>query len=408
MRRYLFALAMTKRSKTIITHCSDVTRRTASSFHTSNNSAATVTPKMLKKAKKNHDSISIRTPSKHKAKIKRISGNVTNANRVNKKQKQNKKLPTPTILYTDEHLIVVNKPEGWHSIPNDIPTKEKEKCLLTYVQDNIQSKQIKPLHRIDQPVTGILLFSKTKIAAQNITKIWKLGYVRKEYLCMVRGHIKIKATSNTNDNSYVKSVLPQKGKEYVLTGILRIRPRTKGKSVIVEPNSHYILPSNYHNNKNHQHHNVSNDILKKGHRLCQIHYRILNTSTINSTPISLLSIQSYSGARHQIRAMLSYLLQTPVLGDLRYNSIHNNNYHHDDANSNRNIFFPLPNQSVALHARRLFLPCNSSTRYDYDEKNKDINATTEFIAPLPKDWNVFFNSNDDDVCKLEHKWGFET
>ena len=346
-------------------------------------------------------------------------------NKMNRRRFKQKapKLAAPTFIHSDEHLIAVNKPEGWHSIPNDIPTIEKEKCLLSYIKKHfnllitklyLQSNQmihlphddkmeVKPLHRIDQPCSGLLLLSRTKQAARNITKLWKSGLVRKEYLCLVYGNIKTQATTY-GDGGTIKCVIPQKGKEYVLTGILRIRPRTKGKSVIVDPLSHYLLPSNTIDAIIENDNNRNGKELKKGHRLCQMHYRILSTYNVKKTNItlSLISVRTFSGARHQVRAMLSYLLQTPVLGDLRYNL---GSHNHDDCGYERD-YFPLPNQGVTLHARKLRLPCDHTTDYKRSD-DKDVDVDTHFIAPIPKYWTSYFGLSDTDVCRLEQKWGFK-
>lgn len=130
-------------------------------------------------------------------------------------------LPPPTVVYSDNHLLVVHKPAGWHSVPN-LPKQRKttnpshqnweeifgsKKCLLTHLQSKglgggSHKDFLLPLHRIDQPCTGILLFGKTTKAASRITAVWKgkaknrkrktksdggesrRGVV-KEYLCVV-------------------------------------------------------------------------------------------------------------------------------------------------------------------------------------------------------------------------------
>ena len=105
------------------------------------------------------------------------------------------RLHPPSVIYSDNHLLVINKPAGWHAVPN-IPKQrnddydnnnnnnnnnnyhENKKCLLSYLQDKqlgggSKNDFLVPLHRIDQPCTGILLFGKTSKAASRVTKIWK-------------------------------------------------------------------------------------------------------------------------------------------------------------------------------------------------------------------------------------------
>ena len=71
-------------------------------------------------------------------------------------------LPQPQSLYSDNHLLVVNKPPGWqvHGKGNGSGSgDETKKCLLTYLQTNklgggSKNDFLLPLHRIDQPCSG--------------------------------------------------------------------------------------------------------------------------------------------------------------------------------------------------------------------------------------------------------------
>lgn len=42
-----------------------------------------------------------------------------------------------------------------------------------------------PLHRIDQPCSGVMMFAKTSKAASRVTKVWKQQLVEKTYLCVL-------------------------------------------------------------------------------------------------------------------------------------------------------------------------------------------------------------------------------
>ena len=74
----------------------------------------------------------------------------------------------PTILYEDNHIIVVVKEAN-------IPVQEdasKDKDLLTILKEYVKEKYNKPgnvylglVHRLDRPVSGILVFARTSKAA---------------------------------------------------------------------------------------------------------------------------------------------------------------------------------------------------------------------------------------------------
>ena len=72
----------------------------------------------------------------------------------------------------------------------DTNNNSTAKCLLTYLQSQklgggSTHTFLNPLHRIDQPCSGLLLFGKTQKASSRITKLWKAKAVHKEYLCLV-------------------------------------------------------------------------------------------------------------------------------------------------------------------------------------------------------------------------------
>ena len=99
-------------------------------------------------------------------------------------------LKQPAVLFQDNHLLVINKPVGWHSVPN--PHPDLSRCLLSELKNRrlgggSKKDFLLPVHRIDQPCSGVLLFAKTKKAASRLSTHWKNKLVQKEYLCVVPG-----------------------------------------------------------------------------------------------------------------------------------------------------------------------------------------------------------------------------
>lgn len=96
------------------------------------------------------------------------------------------------ILYEDNHVIVVNKPEN---IPvqgddsNDID-------LLTMIKQYLKEKYQKPgnvycglVHRLDRPVSGVMVFAKTSKAASRLSNQVRLHQLTKKYKAVVEGHV---------------------------------------------------------------------------------------------------------------------------------------------------------------------------------------------------------------------------
>lgn len=75
------------------------------------------------------------------------------------------------ILYEDNDLIVCIKPAGVPTQSKDIRTPDMETLLKTHLRKNSDTKQVPYLgviHRLDQPVEGLLVFAKTPAAARNL------------------------------------------------------------------------------------------------------------------------------------------------------------------------------------------------------------------------------------------------
>lgn len=107
--------------------------------------------------------------------------------------------PTFTVLYEDEHILVVNKPAGLlvhedekeqvHTLSNEVLSYLKHKG--EYV-DSIENTFVPgPVHRLDRNTSGIVIFGKTLPALQNLNEMMKQRHcIEKKYLTIVRGYIK--------------------------------------------------------------------------------------------------------------------------------------------------------------------------------------------------------------------------
>jgi 23S rRNA pseudouridine1911/1915/1917 synthase len=93
------------------------------------------------------------------------------------------------ILYEDNHLIAINKRAG------DIVQVDEtgDEPLDEMVKKYIAAKYNKPngaflgvVHRLDRPVSGVILFAKTSKALERMNAIFKNREVRKTYFAVVR------------------------------------------------------------------------------------------------------------------------------------------------------------------------------------------------------------------------------
>lgn len=89
------------------------------------------------------------------------------------------------ILYQDEYLVAINKPSGLlvHKSPID---KHETQFALQMVRDQI-GQYVYPVHRLDKPTSGVLLFALDAQMAQTMSLLFRSSQVDKEYLAVVRG-----------------------------------------------------------------------------------------------------------------------------------------------------------------------------------------------------------------------------
>ena len=96
------------------------------------------------------------------------------------------------ILYEDNHIIVVHKPQG-------VPSQEDssgDKDMLTMVKEYIKEKYNKPgnvfvglVHRLDRPTGGVMVFAKNSKSASRLSEQIANGEMDKTYFAIVNGNI---------------------------------------------------------------------------------------------------------------------------------------------------------------------------------------------------------------------------
>jgi tRNA pseudouridine32 synthase/23S rRNA pseudouridine746 synthase len=90
-----------------------------------------------------------------------------------------------SILFEDDHIIAVNKPEGIASIPERAPGKES---LLSLLSPRFPGK-LYVVHRLDKEVSGVILFAKNAQAHKYLNDQFSSRNVFKTYLALVHGII---------------------------------------------------------------------------------------------------------------------------------------------------------------------------------------------------------------------------
>ncbi len=174
------------------------------------------------------------------------------------------------ILYEDNHIIVVSKPQGVPSQPDETGDLD----MLSMVKNYIKEKYNKPgeafvglVHRLDRPTGGVMVFAKTSKAAERLSEQFRDHVAEKTYLTIVKNPLKLKQTKLIN---------------YLLKD-------EKNNKVSVVPMS------------------------TSGAKKAELDYVTL----AEADGLSLLKIKLYSGRGHQIRVQLA-TIGNPIYGDQKY------------------------------------------------------------------------------------------
>jgi len=202
------------------------------------------------------------------------------------------------VIFEDYCMAVVNKPEGYPTNGNYFKTIENalafnlktssEKDKLPYPQ---------PVHRLDNPTTGLLIIAKTQSSKSYLSVLFEQNKVHKIYLAIVEGHF---------DN---------------LSDIISLDIDGKQSST---------------------------------------NYSVEKAFKINQEDLSLLSLKPSSGRTHQLRIHLAKIGH-PIVGDKTYGSLTTSNklmlhasslkLHHPKTNKNLSFETEVPHKFVKFMNR---------------------------------------------------------
>jgi tRNA pseudouridine65 synthase len=89
------------------------------------------------------------------------------------------------ILYRDDHLVAINKPSGLLVHRSNIDRHET-RFALQLLRDQI-GRRVFPLHRLDKPTSGVLLFALDAASAREVGLQFERNEIDKRYVAVVRG-----------------------------------------------------------------------------------------------------------------------------------------------------------------------------------------------------------------------------
>lgn len=186
------------------------------------------------------------------------------------------KLKIMEVVYEDNHIIIVNKQSG-EIVQGD---KTGDRPLSDIVKDYIKEKYAKPgavflgvVHRLDRPVSGLVVFARTSKALTRLNDMFRNGEVHKTYWAIVQNP-------------------PQQPE-----GLLQ----------------HWLV-RNEKQNKSYAY-----DREKPQAKKAMLKYKVIG----HSERYWLLEVNLLTGRHHQIRCQLA-AMGCPIKGDLKYGSKRSN------------------------------------------------------------------------------------
>jgi len=90
------------------------------------------------------------------------------------------------ILYQDEYLVAINKPSGL-LVHKSMIDRHEIYFAMKMLRDQI-GQWVYPIHRLDKPTSGVLLFALDKESAKLMSEQFAKHSMQKIYLCVVRGY----------------------------------------------------------------------------------------------------------------------------------------------------------------------------------------------------------------------------
>jgi 23S rRNA pseudouridine1911/1915/1917 synthase len=173
-------------------------------------------------------------------------------------------------LYEDNHLLIINKPNGY-LVHED---KTGDEPLEDIVKQHLKVKYSKPgnvyaqaVHRLDRPVSGVLIFAKTSKGKEKMSTLFRDREIQKTYWALSHAY-------PTSESGTIKHYI--------------VKDRRRN---IVSAHSNAV----------------------EGGKLAETNFRLIG----RGEPFYFVELKPTTGRPHQLRIAMKEL-GSPILGDLKY------------------------------------------------------------------------------------------
>ncbi len=179
------------------------------------------------------------------------------------------------IIYEDKYILCLEKPQGIPSQSDKTNDEDLMSAALKYISSKEPNPYLGLIHRLDRPVGGVIVFSKTEFANKELSRQVQQREIRKEYLTVVCGK--------------------PDSEEAVLEDYIKKLKTINMSKITTE--------------------------YDKQAKLAKLEYEMLGSvETEEYSTLTMLKIKLYTGRHHQIRVQLSNE-GIPIWGDNKYNKV---------------------------------------------------------------------------------------
>ncbi len=174
------------------------------------------------------------------------------------------------IIFEDNHLLVINKPSGIAVQPDPTGDQSLQDVVKRYIAIKYKKPGdvfCEPTHRIDRPVSGLVMFAKTSKALVRVNEMFQKKLIKKTYWAEVSP-----------------------------------KPELEAATLI-----HFLVRNTVKNTTNAYNKEVANS------KKAELSYQLLASGKTRF----LLEINPITGRTHQIRSQL-LAIKCPIVGDVKY------------------------------------------------------------------------------------------
>lgn len=205
------------------------------------------------------------------------------------------------IIHEDNDIIVCYKPAGVATQTKRLGQQDMESLLKNYRAKKGESPYVGVVHRLDQPVEGVMVFAKNQRAAANLSKQIQQHIIGKHY--------------------YAVSAFAPEKKQGVLEDYLLTDKKTNHTIIVDNDNEDVMGVSSREANVvkglgRSQLKSAKSDV--QDAKYAKLEYRVVESAEVcGISEGTLFDIKLHTGRQHQIRVQMAHM-GCPLVGDSKY------------------------------------------------------------------------------------------